>query len=74
MYPFQPGHQFICHRQNRPSNDFGLLSYLARKPQLAQFCSDMGTLLFIGYYSMACYRSGNGPFGSAEEMIWVCFI
>ncbi len=40
MYFFHPGHQLMCQRQKRPANDFGLLSYLARKPQFSHwfFC------------------------------------
>lgn len=35
MYPFQPGHQLICHRQALPRSDVGLLSYLARSLQVS---------------------------------------
>jgi hypothetical protein len=34
-YPFQPGQKFMCQRQKRPANDFGLLSYLERNLQFA---------------------------------------
>jgi len=32
---FQPGQKLMCQRQNRPKNDLGFLSYLARKPQFS---------------------------------------
>lgn len=41
IYPFQPGHQVACHLHNQPKNDFGLLSYFARKPQFSQSGSSM---------------------------------
>lgn len=39
IYDFQPGHQFMCQRQNLPNRDFGLLSYLALNLQLSQLAS-----------------------------------
>jgi len=41
IYDFQPGHQLICQRQNRPKSDFGLLSYFDLNLQFSQFASAM---------------------------------
>ncbi len=38
MYDFHPGHQVVCHLNNRLNNDFGLLSYLAPNQQLLYRC------------------------------------